>query len=139
MRSGPNKYFAKDVLFSAKRTEKRIKVDVYTDIDIKPAFDNTPPVTEFLKRNLGGQFFYLVLGDVKFHHLSEKRECTVQPIDKIHQAFLGLLTPAEVKSLETNVTDNMCVQLLSSKDSSHYQQYRNPHLKSTVPEETSRY
>lgn len=139
LRSGPRKYFAKDVLFSAERAGKRINVDVYTDIDIKPAFDNTPPVTDFLKRNLGGQFFYLVLGDVKFHPLSEKRECTVQPIDKIYQAFLSLLTPSELKSLEANVTDNMCVQLLSSKDSRLYKQYINPHLRSTVPEEPSRY
>ncbi|MFA7340403.1 MAG: hypothetical protein WC028_26715 [Candidatus Obscuribacterales bacterium] len=137
--SGPNKYFAKDVLFSAKRTGKRINVDVYTDIDTKPAFDNPPPVTDFLKRNLGGQFFYLVLGDVKFHPLSEKRECTVQPIDKIHQAFLSLLTPSELKSLEAKVTDNMCVQLVSSGDSRYHKQFKNPHLKSTVPEEPSRY
>jgi hypothetical protein len=131
--SGPRKHFAKDVLFSAKRSGKRINVDVYTDIDIKPAFHNTPPVTDFLKRNLGGQFFYLVLGDVKFHPLSEKRESTVQSIDKIHQAFLSLLTPSELKSLRADVTDNMCVQLLPSRG------YKNPHLKSTVPEETSRY
>lgn len=139
LRSGPRKYLAKDVLFSARRSGKRINVDVYTDIDIKPAFDNTPPVTEFLKRNLGGQFFYLVLGDVKFHPLSERKGCEVQSIDKVHQAFLGLLTPSELKSLEANVTDNMCVQSLSSKDSRLYKQYKNPHLTSTVPEEPSRY
>lgn len=133
-RSGPKKYYAKDVLFHAYRTKKRINVDIYTDIEISRTRNNDPPVTEFLKSNLGGQLFYLVLGDVKFHSLSGKNEYEVQPINKIHQAFIDLLSESELKSLEASVTDNICVQSLSWRDSQVHRQYDSPYLRAPISE-----
>ena len=132
------KIFAKDILYQAKRNENHIDVDIYTDIDVNPAKQtNQPraysqPVREFLERNLGGQYYDLLVGEVRYHPMAQGKAIKAKTIDSIHQSFRGLLSPAERQDFEANITNRICVGKLPPANDVWYCHNKNPYVQPVV-------
>ena len=129
------KIFAKDILYLAKRNENHIDVDIYTNIDVNPANPSSAysqPVREFLERNLGGQYYDLLLGEVRYHPLAEGKAIKAKTIDSIHQSFRDLLSAAERQDFEANITNRICVGKLPPADDVWYCHNKNPYLQPVV-------